>query len=100
MAHMDAESVRLEAEIGTLTGQIDASATEIETLDASSHQLSEQGFELDHKGQAAQTQANGAAVELERAAARERGNTERVAELESRLAGAAGGVGQAGKAGG
>src|SRR6201995_2772997 len=49
LAHMDAESVRLEAEIGTLTGQIDASATEIETLDASSHQLSEQGFELDHK---------------------------------------------------
>jgi chromosome segregation protein len=89
MAHMDAESVRLETEIARLTGLIDASATEIETLDGASHALSQQGFDLDHTAQAAQTQANGAAVELERAAARERGNTERAAELESRLAGTA-----------
>ena len=62
------------------------SAAEIESLDAASHELSGRGFELDHAGQAANTQANAAAVELERAAARERGNGERVAELESRLA--------------
>src|ERR1700733_12100719 len=33
MARMDAESLRFEAEIASLTTQIDASATEIETLD-------------------------------------------------------------------
>ncbi len=86
MARMDAESLRFEAEIASLTSQIDASATEIETLDTASHELSGRGFELDHTGQAAHAQANAAAVELERAAARERGNSERVAELESRLA--------------
>ena len=41
---------------------------------------------MDRQGQGANAQANAAAVELERAAARERGNSERVAELESRLA--------------
>ncbi|HEY9125706.1 MAG TPA: chromosome segregation protein SMC, partial [Acidobacteriaceae bacterium] len=86
MAKMDADAVRFDTEIAELTKQIDAGAAEIESLDAASHELSQQGFELDAKGQAAQAQANAAAVELERAGARERGNTERVAELESRIA--------------
>jgi chromosome segregation protein len=86
MARMDAEQVRLEAEIAALTVQIDESAAGIETLEGTAHELSGRGFELDHAGQAANTQANAAAVELERAAARDRGNNERVAELESRLA--------------
>jgi len=86
MARMDAEQIRLASEIAELTGKIDGSAAEIETLDAAAHELSGRGFELDHAGQAASAQAGAAAVELERAAARERGNSERVAELESRLA--------------
>ncbi|HTJ29332.1 MAG TPA: AAA family ATPase, partial [Acidobacteriaceae bacterium] len=86
MAKMDADAVRFDTEIAELTGQIDTGAAEIESLDGASHELSQHGFELDAKGQAAQTQANAATVELERAAARERGNTERVAELESRIA--------------
>jgi chromosome segregation protein len=86
MARMDAEQVRLAGEIAELTGKIDGSAAEIETLDAAAHELSGRGFELDHAGQAASALAGAAAVELERAAARERGNSERVAELESRLA--------------
>ncbi len=86
MARMDAEQVRIDAEIATLTMQIDESAAGIETLDAGQHELTAQGYELDRVGQAANQQANAAAVELERAAARERGNSERVLELESRLA--------------
>jgi len=86
MAKMDADAVRFDTEIAELTGQIDSGAAEIESLDGASHELSQRGFELDHKGQAAQAQANAATVELERAGARERGNTERVAELESRIA--------------
>ncbi len=51
--------------------------------EASQHALTERGYELDREGQEAQNRANTAAVELERAAARERANAERVAELES-----------------
>jgi len=86
MARMDAEQVRLDAEIAALTVQIDASAADIEQLDAGQHELTARGYELDRQGQAASAQANAAAVELERASARERGNAERVAELEARLA--------------
>jgi len=86
MARMDADQLRMESEIATLTAQIDESAAEIETLDAAQHELTGRGYEFDRLGQAANAQANAAAVELERAAARERGNSERVAELESRLA--------------
>ena len=59
-------------------------AAEIETMEASQHALTERGYELDHEAQEAQNRANAAAVELERAAARERSNAERVSELEAR----------------
>lgn len=90
MALMDAEQARLEQEITALSEQIQTSATEIETMEASQHTLTERGYELDHQGQEAQNRANSAAVELERAAARERSNAERVSELEVRMAAAAG----------
>ncbi|MFC5865510.1 chromosome segregation protein SMC [Acidicapsa dinghuensis] len=89
MARMDEEQAQLEAEIAELTSKIDASAAEIEQLDANQHELTERGYEHDRAAQAASSQANAAAVELERAAARERSNSERVAELEARLAGTA-----------
>lgn len=89
MARMDEEQARLDAEIVELTGKIDESAAEIEQLDSSQHELTARGYEHDRAAQAANSQANAAAVELERAAARERGNFERVAELEARLAGTA-----------
>jgi chromosome segregation protein len=89
MARMDAEQIRLDEEVVKLTGQIDESAGQIEAMDAGQHELTGRGYELDRAGQAAQGEANAAAVELERALARERNNGERVAELESRLAGTA-----------
>ena len=89
MARMDADQVRLQAEIAALTVKVDESAASIESLDAGQHELTARGYELDRQGQAANAQANAAAVELERAGSRERSNVERVAELESRLAGAA-----------
>ena len=90
MAGMDAEQARLEQEIAGLTERIHASAAEIENTEASQHSLTERGYELDHSAQDAQNRANSAAVELERAAARERANAERVSELGARLAAAAG----------
>jgi chromosome segregation protein len=89
MALMDAEQAALEQQIAAQSAQIDGSAAEIAELEASQHTLTERGYELDREGHEAQTTANQAAVELERAIARERGNTERVAELESRIAASA-----------
>jgi chromosome segregation protein len=90
MALMDAEQARLEQEIAALGEQIVTGAADIETREASQHELTERGYELDRQGQDAQNRANSSAVELERAAARQRSNTERVSELEARIAGAAG----------
>jgi chromosome segregation protein len=88
MAAMDADQARLEAEIAALTGQVNSGVEEIAQQEASQHALTKRGYELDRGGQEAQTRASTAAVELERAAARERGNTERVSELEARIASA------------
>jgi chromosome segregation protein len=90
MALMDADHARLDQEIAALTEKIDSSAAEIGTAETSQHSLTERGYELDREGQEAQNRASSAAVELERAAARERSNAERVVELEARLAAAAG----------
>jgi len=89
MAQMDAEQARLEQEMAALTEQINTGAGEIGTMEASQHSLTERGYELDHEAQEAQNRANTSAVELERAAARERSNTERVSELEARMASSA-----------
>jgi chromosome segregation protein len=88
MALMDAEQARLGQEITGLTDRINGSAAEIGTQEASQHTLTEHGYALDREGQEAQNRANEAAVELERATARERGNAERVRELETRIAAA------------
>jgi chromosome segregation protein len=89
MALMDAEQARLDEEIAGLSERINGSATEIGALETNQHSLTERGYELDREGQEAQGRANQAALELERATARERANTERVADLEGRIAAAA-----------
>ncbi len=85
MAAMDADQARLEQEIRALTERVNDSAEAIAQQEASQHALTERGYELDHEGEAARTKAGEAAVELERATARERGNTERVGELDARI---------------
>jgi chromosome segregation protein len=88
MALMDADQARLDKEIAALTEQINVSATGIEEQEAAQHSLTERGYQLESEGQEAQNRANAAAVERERAAAKERANTERVAELEIRISAA------------
>jgi chromosome segregation protein len=89
MAHMDAEQARLDKEIAALSVQINGAATAIGEQEANQHTLTEHGYELDRRGLEAQNRAGDAAVELERATARERANTERVSDLEGRIAAAA-----------
>jgi chromosome segregation protein len=89
MALMDADQTRLEEEIAALSGRVSESVEVIAQQEASQHALTEQGYVLDRDGREAQDRANEAAVELERATARERSNTERVADLETRIAAAA-----------
>jgi chromosome segregation protein len=86
MALMDAERTRLQLEIDYLTKKINCSAAEIDTMESSQHTLTERGYELAREGHEAQSRASSAALELERAVARERNNVERVNELEARLA--------------
>ena len=88
MALMDADQARLEEEIASLSGRVNEAVEVIAQQEASQHSLTEHGYALDREGQEAQERANQAAVELERATARERSNTERVAELETRIAAA------------
>ena len=88
MAAMDADQSRLGREIAALTGRVNSSVEAITRQEATQHALTERGYQLDHEGEAARSKASEAAVELERAAARERGNTERVAELDARIAAA------------
>jgi len=85
MALMDAEQAGLELEIAALSERIMGAAAEIEVQEASQHSLTERGYGLDREGQEAQSRANGAAVELERATARERSNAERISDLEGRI---------------
>jgi chromosome segregation protein len=89
LALMDADRARIEQEIAALTEQINGASAEIGTMEASQHSLTERGYEIENQGHEAQQRANSASVELERAAARERSNTERISELEARLSSAA-----------
>ena len=89
MAAMDEEQARLDKEIAALSDRVNESVEQIAHQEASQHELTERGYELDRAGHEAQERANEAAVELERATARERSNTERVAELQTRIVAAA-----------
>src|ERR1700689_1616946 len=86
IALLDADQARLDQEIAALTDRIGGSVEAVTQHEASQHSLTERGYALDREGEAARTRASEAAVELERATARERGNTERVSDLEARIA--------------
>ncbi|MGA3033479.1 MAG: chromosome segregation protein SMC [Terracidiphilus sp.] len=86
MAAMDADQTRLDLEIASLTERVNHSVEAITEQEGRQHSLTEGGYELEREGQNAQNRAAEAAVELERAVAKERGNTERVSELETRIA--------------
>ena len=88
MAAMDSDQKKLDGEIAALSERIGGSAVRIGAGEASQHALTERGYALEQEGQEAQKRASEAALDLERATARERGNTERVAELETRMAAA------------
>jgi chromosome segregation protein len=90
IAQMDAEQAAVGARIGELTAQIDGQAAAVEAMDAEHTAGVRLGYELDQQIRDAGARANQCAVDLERAAARMAANTDRVAELTSRIA--AGGV--------
>ena len=75
MAIMDAEQAKLEQEIAALTERVNESVEVLSQQEAGQHSLTERGYELDREGHEAQSRANEAAVELERATAREHAAT-------------------------
>jgi len=86
MAAMDADQARLDLEIAAISERVNQAVEAIARQEATQHALTERGYELEREGQQAQNRAAEAAVALERAAAKERGNSERVGELETRIA--------------
>ncbi|MFT4114183.1 chromosome segregation protein SMC [Silvibacterium sp.] len=90
ITHLDTEQAAVTEEIGTLTTSIDAHSASIEQMDAQHSTLRARGYEIDTNSKEAQTSANQAAVELERAASRHHANAERIIDLDARAtAGAA-----------
>jgi chromosome segregation protein len=86
MAQMDLESAATAQAIAALTTQIDTQSTDIEAMDAQHSEGVRSGYALDEKIREAGSQANQAAVELERITARTASNADRIAELGLRLA--------------
>ena len=86
MVAMDAEQDRMTAEIARLSAEIEAASERVTLREGEQHTLTERGYALERASRTAQTEANAAAVELERATTREQANRERIAELETRLA--------------
>ncbi|MGA9719548.1 MAG: chromosome segregation protein SMC [Acidobacteriaceae bacterium] len=83
---MDATSVSLHDQIASLTTRIDASAAHVEALDAEHAAAVARGYELDASAKEASGRASQAAIDLERASARQHANEERIADLVSRSA--------------
>jgi chromosome segregation protein len=83
---MDATGVSLHDQIASLTTQIDASAAHVEALDAEHAAAVTRGYELDASAKEASARASQAAIDLERASARQHANEERIADLISRSA--------------
>ncbi|WP_446744229.1 chromosome segregation protein SMC [Silvibacterium acidisoli] len=86
ISQMDAEQTAVNADIASLTTQVDEHSAQIEQMDAEFAAGTARGYELDSNAKQAQTRANQSAVELERATTREQSNQERIAELEARRA--------------
>ena len=86
MSQLDTEASAAAAEIARLGGVIDASAAELETIDAAHTEGVRNGYTLDAQIREAGAVANQSAVELERITARTASNADRIAELTNRLA--------------
>ena len=86
LAAMDSEQAAVAAEIAAQTAQIDEHSAQIEALDTEHNTARGRGYELEAGAKESQTRANQSTVELERAATRQTGNEERIAELQARAA--------------
>jgi len=86
MGQLDADQSVTAEKITALTTQIDAQATDIETMDAEHSTGVQHGYALDQQMREAGARANQSAVELERITARSAANADRVVELTARLA--------------
>ena len=85
MHQIDTESAAITARIAELTTTIDANSADIDAMDGEYTAGMQHGYTLDAGIRDANTAANKAAVELERITARSAANTDRVAELVTRI---------------
>jgi chromosome segregation protein len=86
MQQLDSEQAAVSSQIGVLTAQIDEQAAALETMDAEHTAGVQHGYQFDQQIREAGAKANHSAVELERVTARMAANTDRIAELTTRIA--------------
>jgi len=82
---LDTEQAATAEEVANLTTGIDTHAADLDRMDAEHTARMGHGYTLDAHIREANTQANHAAVELERISARSAANIDRVAELTDRI---------------
>jgi chromosome segregation protein len=85
MQQLDTEQTEVAAQIGVLTAQVAEQAAAVEAMDAEHTAGVQQGYEFDRQIREFGAEANRSAVELERVTARMAANTDRVAELTTRI---------------
>ena len=90
MAQLDTDLAAANTSIASYTSAIDERASTLEALDAQHTQGVERGYALDGLLRETSASASQAAVELERVNARAAANTDRIADLATRLEAAAG----------
>ncbi len=83
---MEEEAQKLAEEIAELSSQIDEQAGEIDGLQAELAAGQQESYALDAQAREQNRIANESAVELERARSRHASNTERIADLQARVA--------------
>jgi len=85
MQQLDSEKAAVAAQIVELTAKIDEQAAAVEAMDAEHSAGLQTGYEFDQQIREAGARANSSAVELERVTARIAANTDRAAELTTRM---------------
>jgi chromosome segregation protein len=86
ITQMDSEQAALTVEIAELGTQIEHGAEQVSGLEGEYSTGMARGYQLDSSAKDANTRANQASVDLERATTREIANQERIAELKTRAA--------------
>ena len=93
-SELQAEAARLDAELTSLAGELQAKTEAVQAMDAEHEDRRQRGYEIDSEAKQTRERLNHVNLEIDRAAARSRNNEERCAELTARSVAAEAEIGQ------